>query len=278
MWIDIDPDKASAWLTNNVRNRALRDDTVKSYARDMIAGQWIATHQGIAFNDRDELIDGQHRLEAIVLAKVTIRMMVTFGLPSKISGREMTTMDCVDRGATRSVADQLVVQHGFKNGSITSAICGALASICAGERTRRLSVGQTLQTFREFEASILHVIEHRSKAHGLRTTGVLAGVAFAHAVHGKEIAPMFEQLNSGNGTKARSPITKLREFLVSDEAKLFTRSLDRGLAELVLQALHLELKGSTCDKLAASQEGAAYFREKQEARVIKIAALFKLPG
>ena len=31
-------------------------------------GQWASTHQGIAFADDDTLIDGQHRLLAIVKA------------------------------------------------------------------------------------------------------------------------------------------------------------------------------------------------------------------
>jgi len=95
---------AKDWLENNFRNRPISEDTVAAYARDMIAGQWVATHQGVAFNDKDELIDGQHRLHAIVRCDKTIRMMVTFGLPSVIEGKQMTTMDCVDRGRTRSSA------------------------------------------------------------------------------------------------------------------------------------------------------------------------------
>src|SRR5258708_2556984 len=102
-WMEIDPFKAKIWLNNNFRNRPVKQDVIASYARDMKNGTWMPTHQGVAFNDRDELIDGQHRLHAIILSGRTVRMMVTFGLPSKIEGKEMTTMDCVDRGATRSV-------------------------------------------------------------------------------------------------------------------------------------------------------------------------------
>jgi hypothetical protein len=127
---------------------------VDAYARDMLNGVWVPTHQGLAFNDRDELIDGQHRLQAIVKSGCTVRMMVTFGLASVIDGKEMTTMDAVDRGRTRSVADQLKIQHGFKDGAITAAICTNLAAICSQERTRRLSVGQTLEIFRAFEGPI----------------------------------------------------------------------------------------------------------------------------
>jgi hypothetical protein len=298
-WIDITPPMAKTWLENNFRNRPLREDTVKAYARDMILKKWVATHQGVAFNDKDELIDGQHRLHAIVLADVTVRMMVTFGLPSQIDGQEMTTMDAVDRGATRSVGDQLVIQHGFKYGSMTASICAAIGSICFGERTRRLSVGQTLDVYRLFEPAITWVIAHRSTQIGIRQTGVMAGFAFAimadnptmETVGSTEPCFMFEKLVTGEEPTRKSkpkspsktwakfsPIFRLREFLTSDEAKLITRSLDRGMAELVLEAILLESKRKPISKLEVSLDGVNHFREQQAERVKKVAALFELPG
>jgi len=290
-WMEIDPKTAKLWLENNFRNRPLKDDVVQAYARDMINDTWVATHQGIAFNDKDELIDGQHRLSAIVLSGKTVRMMVTFGLPSLIAGKEMTTMDAVDRGRTRSMADQLTIQHGFKNGSLTASICASIAGICFGHRTRRLSVGETLEIFRAFEDSIHWVILHRSKEHGLRTAGVLAAFAFALATEGdfkpgspsKEgldrgpIAQMFDRLLSGEGLSSSSSIGRLRHFLTSEDAKLLTRGTDRGVAELVLQAIFLEARGKTIPKLEMSLDGVKHFRSKQKDRVEKVAALFQLP-
>lgn len=303
-WMDVTPSMASQWLTNNFRNRPVSEETVVAYARDMVNGQWVRTHQGVAFNDADQLIDGQHRLRAIVMSGVTVHMMVTFGLPSKIEGREMTTMDAVDRGRPRSVGDQLVIQHGMKNGSITASICAAIASLCYGARTRRLSVGQTLDVFREFEPAILYVIAHRSRQLGLRATGVLGGFAFAlitelecgAATVAKEpggapntrlaepgserletpTAKMFHLVMTGEG-KLVGAAKLLREFLTGDEAKLLTRSLDRGLAELVLQAICYESNGRPLRKLEMSLEGADYFRGLQAKRVAKIAKIFKLP-
>jgi hypothetical protein len=261
-WIDITPALAKTWLENNFRNRPLREDTVKAYARDMILGLWVATHQGIAFNDKDELIDGQHRLSAIVLANKTVRMMVTFGLPSQIAGKQMTTMDAVDRGATRSV-------------------------------------GQTLDVYRLFEPSISWVIAHRSKEIGIRQTGVMAGFAFAimadnptmENIGSSETCFMFEKLVTGadreRKTKPKSPsktwakfspIARLRAFLTSDEAKLLTRSLDRGVAELSLQAILLESQSKPVSKLEMSLDGANHFRAVQNERVKKVAALFALPA
>lgn len=282
-WMDVDPATAHRWLENNFRNRPLSQDVVLAYARDMQRGVWVPTHQGVAFNDRDELIDGQHRLHAIILSGCTIRMMVTFGLPSKIEGFEMTTMDAVDRGRTRSVADQLKIQHGMKDGSIIAAIAASLATLCSAQRTRRLSVGQTLEIYRAFEEPVDFVIAHRVRTIGLRAVGVLAAFVFALGPerdimeNPPAIARMFQRLMSGEGLRDRSPLAALRAFLVSEDAKLLSRQTDRGLAELVLHAVNLELAGASVDTLEMSTAGVETFRAAQAERVNKIAELFRLP-
>jgi hypothetical protein len=290
-WIDITPAIAQRWLRNNFRNRPVTEDTVAAYARDMARGVWVSTHQGIAFNDRDELIDGQHRLLAIVRSGCTVRMMVTFGLPSEIPGQEMTTMDAVDRGRTRSVADQLKIQHGMKNGSVIAAICATIGSLCFGERTRRLSVGQTLEIYRAFQGPMDWIIERRPKAAGLKATGSLAAFTFALATElafavkkgavgeapASRIAEMFERLVGGEELVNNSPVAHLRAFLTSDDAKLLNRGTDRGLAELVLEAIRLEMLGAPIEKLELALDGANHFRAQQSKRVEKIAGLFRLP-
>lgn len=281
-WMQVDPDTARRWLNNNFRNRPIAEDTVNAYARDMLGGVWVPTHQGVAFNDREELIDGQHRLHAIIRSGITVRMMVTFGLPSHIQGREMTTMDAVDRGRTRTVADQLKIQHGFKHGGVIAGICAQIATLCNDTRTRRLSVQQTLEIYRAYEDQINHVIAHRSKEHGLRQIGVIAAFAFAMATEKKfvsgHIAPMLDQINTGQGIKPRSALARLRDFLISDEAKILTRGTNRGVAELVLHAILLQLAGNPVATLELSQDGAAHFRAAQKARVAKITAIFTIPA
>lgn len=280
-WMDVTPEIAQKWLENNFRNRPVDDDTVIAYARDIANGVWVPTHQGIAFNDRDELIDGQHRLKAVIRAGRTVRMMVTFGLPAKIQGHEMTTMDAVDRGRTRSVADQLKIQHNFQHGSLAAGLARVIAALCYQQRTKRLSVGQTIDIIRTFQEGMEWVIMHKPKAHGLRSTGVLAAFVFAlqteDSVQEGLVAQMMERLFSGQDLKPGRPMKLLHDFLQSDDAKLLNRGSDRGLSELVLNAIHLELQGAKVDKLTMVQDGADHFRKLQPKRVAKVAAMFELP-
>jgi hypothetical protein len=67
--MDVTPEMASKWLReNNENNRGIKTQVVKKYARDLLDGNWRVTHQCIAFDARGMLVDGQHRLSAIVLA------------------------------------------------------------------------------------------------------------------------------------------------------------------------------------------------------------------
>lgn len=245
-WWQVDAKQAGEWLRNNFGNRPVRRDTVDAYARDMVKGRWTRTHQGIAFNDRDDLIDGQHRLHAILAADklkpgIKVPMMVTFGLPSKIEGAEMTTMDAVDRGAPRSVADQLKIQHGLKDGTLIAMIAKSLATLCFPDRLKKLSVGETLEIFRLFEPAVKRVIELRPKVHGLKSAGVLAAFAFAMTAR-PDAEAVFRALVGGQVAKS-SALGALHEFLISPAAGLLMRGSDRALSVLVLACIHADAEG-----------------------------------
>jgi hypothetical protein len=275
-WLDVTPAIAHRWLLNNVRNRKIDHDTIQAYARDMKNGEWQSTHQGVAFNDQDELIDGQHRLHAVIASGCTVSMLVTFGLPSVIEGKEVTPMDCVDRGRPRSVADQLKLQHGLSHGTAIAQVTMGIARLCYQKRTRRLSVGQTLEIFRAWQAPIEHVIRFRSKEPGLKAAGVLAAFAFALAADVR-LKLMFDRLNNGKDLAPGSALHALRTFLVSDDAKLLNRGSDRALAELVLHAILLEIQGTEVHHLTLDPAGADHFRTQQPDRVATVSHLFTLP-
>jgi len=84
-------------------NRRISKATVAKYAKAMLRGEWQLTHQGIGFRKDGTLEDGQHRLEAIVLAAETdpdiaIPLMVTSGLDHGV-------FQYIDTGQRRKLAD-----------------------------------------------------------------------------------------------------------------------------------------------------------------------------
>ena len=74
----ITPEMADNWLKLNENNRNVMKERVREYAQAMLAGRWSLTHQGIAFDTKGRLLDGQHRLLAIKMAGISVPMLVTF--------------------------------------------------------------------------------------------------------------------------------------------------------------------------------------------------------
>lgn len=76
-WEVITPATAAAYLATNAdHQRRLSAHIVTRYAADMRSGRWMQTHQGIAFDANGKLIDGQHRLSAIVESGASVGMIV----------------------------------------------------------------------------------------------------------------------------------------------------------------------------------------------------------
>lgn len=92
-----------AWellIKHNVHNRPVAYSHSYRLALDIIAGHWMLTHQGGAFNADGDLEDIQHRLVAIILANTPVQMMMTTDLPDGL-------FKTIDIGKTRSVGSAL---------------------------------------------------------------------------------------------------------------------------------------------------------------------------
>ena len=99
----IDPKKAAEYLSHNIENnRKKNDDRVAAYSRDMAALDWEFTGQTIVFDSEGRLIDGQHRLEAIIKSDEIIEIIVVRGInPDAVA--------FIDKGRGRSFNDTMKI-------------------------------------------------------------------------------------------------------------------------------------------------------------------------
>ncbi len=65
-----------------VGNRQLRMRMVNRYAREMVAGKWLLNGESIKVSHEGKLIDGQHRLNAVIQSGCSVQMMVVRGVDS----------------------------------------------------------------------------------------------------------------------------------------------------------------------------------------------------
>lgn len=96
----ITPEGAKQMLMLNIGNRKLRKSHVAKLASSISRGDWLVTHQGIALAPDGRILDGQHRLAAIVAANVPASMMVARDC-------DPHTFVVLDQGAKRTYGDAI---------------------------------------------------------------------------------------------------------------------------------------------------------------------------
>lgn len=76
----VTPAMAAIYLIANVGNRVVKKSNVAYFVKLIKNGEFFTTHQGIAFSEDGRLLDGQHRLLAIIETGIGAWVMVTRGL------------------------------------------------------------------------------------------------------------------------------------------------------------------------------------------------------
>lgn len=178
-WIPVTPQLAEKWLDTKAPNRHISDATVMEYALVMEAGGWEETHQGIAFDDKGRLCDGQHRLKAITLLKpgAIVRLLVTRGLTKD-------EVLALDRGRVRDSADSLTIYRGERVEKYTVAVANRVIHISphyaakAGATpgaTWRVSTTELDVFLRAHEAAMLRALSLRHRVSKVGLTSALMG-------------------------------------------------------------------------------------------------------
>lgn len=152
---DIDPAIAQVYLGKNIdHNRMPINDRIERMARDMAKGDWIPTADPIKFNKDGKLIDGQHRLRAIMLSQTTQRVLVARDLAED-------AVYVIDTGAPRSAAQALKIANvDSKNNSTVVAAAQIIHAYDIGvfKNTASAQQGKDRMTHTE----LLHWLDEHS--------------------------------------------------------------------------------------------------------------------
>lgn len=98
----ITPQRAKELLKTNVSNRKLDKQSVKNLVTAIKDGRFLITNSGIGIDKNGLLVDGQHRLTAIVDADIPCDLAV-------FSGLEPKTKILIDTGKVRTLSNQLQI-------------------------------------------------------------------------------------------------------------------------------------------------------------------------
>lgn len=156
----ITPEMARACLDRNkIQNRTLRQPRVDAIANDITNGLWQVTHQGIAFDNDGNLIDGQHRLAACCQAGIPIKTYVCKGVSINVS-------PAIDNVAPRSITDHSKQMGDFTVSTSHSAIAQCI-EFGAGH-THHLSVNQRLALIDKYRPAIDFAVKACGSSRGFQ--------------------------------------------------------------------------------------------------------------
>lgn len=105
----ITPDIAKSYLETNQRNRKIRQNKVTAIENAIRKGDFVCTHQCIAIDENGKLVDGHHRLNAIVNTGIPVEVMVMFNAPES---------EKIDIGTSRNDKDSLFMAGIIEKDSI----------------------------------------------------------------------------------------------------------------------------------------------------------------
>lgn len=234
--LSIDPGSAAALLSRESVNRAVSPGIVAKYAATFTPETVI--WQPILLDSEGRVLDGQHRLHAVLRSKQTIRCFVITGVPRD-------AWDSLDQGKSRLFGDVLSAAR-VKNAS-TVAAAVALTDKYLRQNFHNASVARSslLQLYEQRRAAFDAAAEWASHRRGLaQVLGAVSPVAFLHVMLGaaevQRLARFWSVLETGAGGRSvTDPAVALRNRLLgAQRAVRFTQEAKVAMAVKAVNAEH----------------------------------------
>jgi hypothetical protein len=208
----VTPAYARQLLERNTHNRNVRSRHVLAMADDMRRGEFDDNGETVKIAVDGTIIDGQHRLLAIIESGVAQRMLIVSGLP-------MMAQETIDVGAKRTFGDVLLLRKE-KNTAVLAATVRRLTLWNRGHRGPGLNSGTT--TVKEMLTTLDRYPEVRDSARFANTlrakfpvpaaTIGLAHFLFSH-LDQQDCDYFFAKLAEGSRLEPNDPIHVLRRTI-----------------------------------------------------------------
>jgi hypothetical protein len=212
--MDIVPDLADKWLEKNPRvNRNMSQAEVDMLVRHREANEIMFNGQPIIFDDKDRLIDGQHRLAACRKSGKSFTCLVIWG----INPEAFTT---IDSGRARSARDALK-SEGILNQTAIASACQILYRIENGLPVSHYGIQLKLSPMEILQICKAHknIESYHAKAYAVGRLIHNMGVAVAFRwlfdrKNLKDAEEFYIKVAEGTNLSKGDPILLLRNELI----------------------------------------------------------------
>jgi hypothetical protein len=246
--------------TKNKQNRNIQDDTVIKYAKDMADGRWQFTGDPIQFDKDGNMLNGQHRLMAVIKSGETIPFCFWEGL-------DPSAQDAMDAGRTRNTGQQLTM-HGMKHGTTMAAVVRLLLKWEQNTLNSKgmPSTGEVIDFIKK-HPDVVDMATHwadqvsRTVSIARSAVGSFAFRAFKLAEESPEfttketVIDFLEKLKTGAELEAGDPILLLRNTSARYRVQKIRRSAVRDLYNLI-RTWNAVQSGESISRLTMPRDGA----------------------
>ncbi len=225
----------------NHRNRSLNETHLASLVRDIKHGHWIAsTVTMVSFAQNGQLIDGQHRLAAIVKAKTPLPLSLKFGLDD-------AAQRVIDTGRKRTYSDYIAMTEGLdakyktERASVTRLLYGFLHD---QERphvytnNNKPTQSDLYEVSSEFGEDIAEAVAAVFSPGAIPKVVVGSYAAFVYllakkSTYGEHAKEFFDLLGTGANLDSDDPIMVVRNRLLTREEFRNQKTKDRTIGLLI---------------------------------------------
>lgn len=207
-------------LSHNQLNRPLNDQHVKRIANQISNGKWKYNGDTIKLSSKRNVLDGQHRLWAVMEAKISIETIIVDGIEEDA----FATIDTLRK--PRSGSDVLALKGATRHRQYTSAALQWLFRWQRGTIENYRSPqnrieNSDIEKMYEDNKGIERAIERVIKLRGLANPSLVGFFYFVLANRSPELAErMVFTLENPAGVAMNDPFFRLRMYFSSDTVKV----------------------------------------------------------
>lgn len=244
----ITPAIAAKYLEANRSNRPTSRGIIADYVSAMLAGEWLFNGEAIKFDRDGKLVDGQHRLHAVVKAQKPIAFLVIRGLDPEV-------FKTIDTGKKRSGGDVFAIK-GVKDPNNVAAAMRLLHRTLANEFALKKRISNTvLDELRQRHPRLVALAEEAVRTPYSTTLLAPSSLMFAFymavSVNEKRARQFFRALSGRR--EPNDPLipqaVRLRERLTSTMDELVKPSPRIRLA-WVIEAWNRTLEGKPAERFS----------------------------
>lgn len=213
--------RATELLEGNTLNRNVSDRMVDRYARDMLEGLWQLNGEPVIRTPDGQLLDGQHRMWAILKAGeknpgIAVDMLIVEGISAAV-------MPTIDTGKARSFGNVLQIS-GHVN---TNVLAATLRWVFWYETYRGRSIDGADPSHSDLEAylathpTLPQRVSETCNRQALKKIGSVSMFAWlyyeASLLNPQKAGEWLGLLASGAGMAEDHPVLRFREKLLADK-------------------------------------------------------------